>query len=104
MPSPDLIRGSHQIAVIARKQSDRSNLIQILIKRLNNEIASAFSKPRNDGILEFSVMRSPSQAGGGVTQGLGISDGILNEIASSFAPLTPRNDGILEFFFSSLPS
>ncbi|MCI7015092.1 MAG: hypothetical protein MR878_06925 [Campylobacter sp.] len=56
MPSPDLIRGSHQIAVIAREQSDLSNLIQILIKRLNNEIASAFSKPRNDGILEFSVM------------------------------------------------
>ncbi|MDD7600091.1 MAG: hypothetical protein SPJ69_01500 [Campylobacter sp.] len=28
-----------------------------------NEIASAFSKPRNDGILEFSVMSSPDQAG-----------------------------------------
>ena len=37
-----------------------------------------------------------------MTQGLGISDGILNEIASSFAPLTPRSDGILEFFFCSL--
>ncbi|MDY4012634.1 MAG: hypothetical protein SOY61_02980 [Campylobacter sp.] len=29
-----------------------------------------------------------------MTQGLGISDGILNEIASSFVSLTPRNDGI----------
>ena len=34
-----------------------------------------------------------------MTQGLGILDGILNEIASSFVSLTPRNDGILEFFF-----
>ena len=49
--------------VIAREQSRGSNLIQILIKRLNNEIASAFSKPRNDGILEFSVMKSPKRAG-----------------------------------------
>ncbi|MCI7014472.1 MAG: hypothetical protein MR878_03655 [Campylobacter sp.] len=31
-------------SVIAREQSDRSNLVQGLI----NEIASAFSKPRND--------------------------------------------------------
>ena len=30
-----------------------------------------------------------------MTQGLGILDGILNEIASAF--LKPRNDGILEF-------
>ena len=29
-----------------------------------------------------------------MTQGLGILDGILNEIASSFVLLTPRNDGI----------
>ena len=29
-----------------------------------NEIASVFSKPRNDGILEFSVMSSPDQVGG----------------------------------------
>ena len=32
-----------------------------------------------------------------MTQGLGILDGILNEIASSFVSLTPRNNGILEF-------
>ena len=51
--------------VIAREQSDRSNLIQILIKRLNNEIASSFVSltPRNDGILEFSVMKSPKGLG-----------------------------------------
>ena len=30
-----------------------------------------------------------------MTQGLGILDGILNEIASAFSK--PRNDGILEF-------
>ena len=32
--------------------------------RILNEIAPSALLPRNDGILEFSVMRSPSQAGG----------------------------------------
>ena len=45
------------------------------ISGILSEIASAFSKPRNDGIL----------------------DGILSEIAS--VALLSRNDGILEFLF-----
>ena len=69
------------------------------------EIASVALLPRNDGILEFSVMRSSGQARGWHTNGQwrnfrndGILDGILNEIASAFSK--PRNDefwGILEF-------
>ena len=46
------------------------------------------------GILEFprvEILGSSPR----MTQGLGILDGILNEIASAF--LKPRNDGILEF-------
>ena len=46
-----------------------------------NEIASAFSKPRNDGISAMTAILD------------GILDGILNEIAS--VALLPRNDGIL---------
>ena len=81
-----------------------------------NEIASAFSKPRNDefwgilefilgilvfilGILEFFCDDIP-QSSWGMTQGL---DGILNEIASAFSK--PRNDefcGILEFILGIL--
>ena len=54
------------------------------------------------GILEFpraeilgSSWGMTKNASRGMTQGLGILDGILNEIASAF--LKPRNDGILEF-------
>ena len=68
-----------------------------------NEIASVALLPRNDtGNSRIPQSRDPRVKLGddkkrsqGMTQGLGILDGILNEIAS--VALLPRNDGILEF-------
>ena len=51
--------------------------------------------------LLLKAMSSPLWSSPRMTQGLGILDGILNEIASAFSK--PRNDGILEFSMMSSP-